>query len=275
MSEPAPLFDDRAITSNRARARQTGLVDFLRTWVLDEIQERLREVNRTFTQAIFIDPFEGPAVPEQAVIYPPQEAYEFAAGSADLITHFLSLHHANDPVGQLIQCRQALKPDGLLIAAMPGGETLVELRDALATAEIEATGGLSPRISPMGQIRDLGALLQRAGFALPVADLGRLTVTYPDMRALMHDLRGMGEANPMAARLRHFTQPKVISRAAEIYAQRYTDPDGRLIATFEIIFLTGWAPDESQPQALRPGSATTRLADALGALEIPVSDKDN
>ena len=167
-----------------------------------------------------------------------------------------------------MQGRRALQPDGLFIAVMLGGQTLHELRAALAQAEVEVSGGLSPRVLPMGEIRGLGALLQRAGFALPVADSFAKTVLYRDLFHLMRDLRAMGEGNALAARLRRPTSRAVFAKAAEIYRHSFGEPDGRIRATFEFIVLTGWAPDDRQPKPLRPGSAASRLADALGAPEM-------
>jgi SAM-dependent methyltransferase len=184
----------------------------------------------------------------------------------DLVIHAMGLHWANDPVGQLVQCRRALRPDGLLIALMFGGQTLSELRAALAQAESQVTGGLSPRVLPMGEIRDLGGLLQRAGLALPVADSITQTALYRDMFHLMRDLRGFGEASALAARPRHFTRPAILHRAGEIYRESYARPDGLIPATFEVICLTGWAPHADQQKPLRPGSATARLEDALNGV---------
>jgi hypothetical protein len=184
----------------------------------------------------------------------------------------MALHWASDPVGQIIQSRRALRPDGLFLATLFGGQTLHELRAALAAAETEITAGLSPRVAPMAEIRDLGGLLQRAGLALPVADCDRLTVTYATPLHLMRELRAMGEGNALDHRLRRPTRRAVLTRAAEIYTERFALPDGRVPATFEIVHLSGWAPDASQPQPLRPGSATHRLADALGAAETPLKD---
>lgn len=185
--------------------------------------------------------------------------------------HALSLHWANDPLGQLIQCRRAMKPDGLFLAVMFGGQTLQELRASLAEAESLVTGGLSPRVLPMAEIRDLGALMQRAGFALPVADSVTQTVHYTDLPALMADLRAMGETSALAARPRHFTRRDILTKAEAIYRANFPAPDGRITATFEVIFLTGWAPHESQQQPLRPGSAKARLADALRVPEQPLN----
>lgn len=194
------------------------------------------------------------------------------AGAHDLVIHAMALHWASDPVGQLIQCRRALQPDGLLLAIAPGGQTLHELRACLAEAEIGRTGGLSPRVAPMGEVRDLGALLQRAGLALPVADTVPLRAVYPNALALMHDLRGMGEGNAMTGRQRTMTPRGLLTDAAARYAEAFSAPEGGVEATFELIALTGWAPDASQPQPLRPGSATARLADALGTDETKLRD---
>ncbi len=192
------------------------------------------------------------------------EALPFSNGF-DLVLSCLDLHWVNDLPGALLQVRRALRPDGLFLAAMLGGDTLVELREAWLAAEIEVEGGASPRVSPFADGRDAGALLQRAGFALPVVDTDRITVTYGDAIALMRDLRGMGEANAVGLRRRGATRRATLFRAAEIYGQRFAGPDGRVRATFEVITLTGWAPHETQPRPLKPGSAAFRLAAALGS----------
>jgi len=240
--------------------------------VVAEVQERLAEVNRTFTDAVAVTPF--PALWRGWRTVPEAEVLALTEGAHDLVVHAMALHWANDPVGQLVQCRRALQPDGLFLGLLPGGQTLHELRAALAEAEAEVTGGLSPRVLPMGEIRDLGALLQRAGFALPVADSFTKTVLYRDAFHLMADLRAMGEANALTARLRHPTRRAVLLRAAGIYAERFGRPDGRIPATFEIICLTGWAPHDSQQKPLRPGSAAARLAEALNAAERPLPRED-
>ena len=181
----------------------------------------------------------------------------------------MGLHWANDPVGQLVQCRHALKADGMVLCSFLGGQTLHELRTSVAQAESNITGGLSPRVAPMGEIRDLGGLLQRAGFALPVADGTPLTATYDSAFHLMRDLRNMGEGNALHGRIKHGTRKAVLQEAAAIYANTFAN-DGRINATFEVITLTGWAPAENQPQPLRPGSATTRLADVLNTKETKI-----
>jgi SAM-dependent methyltransferase len=202
---------------------------------------------------------------------PEAEVLDLTVGAHDLVVHALSLHWANDLVGQLVQARRALRPDGLFLGVLFGGRTLHELRAALAEAEAAVTGGLSPRVVPMAEIRDLGGLLQRAGFALPVADSRTLTVTYETALHLMRDLRAMGEANAMAARTRKPLRRAILDKAASLYRSNFSR-GGRIVATFEMIFLTGWAPDASQPKPLRPGSAVKRLADALGADERPLID---
>ena len=271
MSQPPRLFDRATLLAHRNRARRgpDGPALFLHQAVADEIEQRLEEVNRTFTKAAVITGF--PEIwqkrPRTRLI-PDDETLGLSVTAHDLLLHVLSLHWANDPVGQLVQCRQAMAPDGLLIAALFGGQTLQELRAALTEAEADITGGLSPRVAPMGELRDLGGLLQRAGFALPVADYMPLTVTYETPFHLMRDLRAMGETNAMSDRLRYPTRRGVFAQAARIYAERHATPDGRIPATFEIAFLTGWAPADSQPKPLRPGSAQTRLADALGTKEF-------
>ncbi len=202
-----------------------------------------------------------------------EEALPFAHSCFDVVLSNLSLHWVNDLPGALAQIRRALRPDGLLLASLLGGRTLQELRECLLVAESEIAGGARPRISPFVETRDAGALLQRAGFALPVADADLLDVSYPDALALMRDLRGMGETNAATARARRFTRRDVLLRAAALYAERFAGPDRRIRASFEILTLTGWAPAPSQPKPLRPGSAAARLADALGVAELPAGEK--
>ncbi|PIL21790.1 hypothetical protein P775_02120 [Puniceibacterium antarcticum] len=231
-------------------------------------------INKTFTAPAIVTAF--PHVWREswpdARYVGDDDVLDLREGAHDLVIHCLGLHWANDPVGQLIQCRRALRPDGLSLTLAFGGQTLNELRSVLGQAEIDITGGLSPRVAPMGEIRDLGALLQRAGLALPVADSMPLTVSYGSALTLMRDLRAMGETNALTDRLRKPTRRAVLLRAAELYADTYGDADGRIPATFEIIALTGWAPDAGQQQPLRPGSAAARLADALGTREKRLSD---
>ena len=270
-----PRLTDRAqLARNRARSRADAL--FLHEAVADQVLERLEEVNRQFTAPAIVTghpDFWAACLPGAKVVED-ADRLDLAPGAHDLVLHAMALHWADDPVGQLVQSRHALKPDGLLIAAFPGGQTLHELRAALASAEAEVAGGLSPRVAPMGEIRDMGALLQRAGLALPVADAMTLTASYRDLPHLMSDLRAMGEGNALAARLRRPSRRALFARADAIYRSHFATEDGRIPATFEILTLTGWAPDASQPQPLRPGSAVTRLADALGTREgdFPQSD---
>ena len=201
------------------------------------------------------------------------EALPLRDGALDLVVSALALHFVNDLPGTLVQIRRALRPDGLFLAALLGGDTLTELRQAFAAAEAEMEDGLSPRVLPFADLRDLGALLQRAGFTLPVTDVDRLTVRYASPLALMQDLRRMGATNPLVDRRRRPLRRATLARMLEIYAQRFADPDGRIRATFEIVFLSGWAPHESQQQPLAPGSARTRLADALGTRERSAGEK--
>ena len=229
-------------------------------------------VNKAFTAPAIVTGFPqiwADFLPDAKIVEDAEEL-DLTPGAHDLVIHALALHWANDPVGQIIQCRRALRPDGLFLAAMFGGQTLHQLRAALAEAESTVSGGLSPRVAPMGEIRDLGALLQRAGLALPVADTVPLTVTYPTPLDLMRDLRAMGETNALDARMRQPTRRAVIDSAAKIYVDSYGTADGRIPAMFEMIFLTGWAPDDSQPKPLRPGSAKARLAEVLGVQETPL-----
>jgi NADH dehydrogenase [ubiquinone] 1 alpha subcomplex assembly factor 5 len=202
-----------------------------------------------------------------------EEALPFAGASFDLILSVLSLHAVNDLPGALVQIRRALKPDGLFIAALFAGETLSELRLAFASSEAETLGGASSRVAPFADVRELGHLLQRAGFALPGADVERTTVRYRDLLRLFADLRGLGETNVLAGRRTSFLSRRTMARLIAEYGSRFPDREGRFLATFEIAFLTGWAPHSSQQQPLRPGSAETRLADVLGTVEHKAGEK--
>ncbi|WP_172297910.1 methyltransferase domain-containing protein [Pseudoruegeria sp. HB172150] len=272
MTQPL-LTDISALDRARARAA-TDPALFLQEEAADEVHHRLAMVNRQFTAPAIVTVWPDlwrDGFPDAAII-PDSETLFLEKGAHDLVVHALSLHWSNDPVGQLIQARRALKPDGLFLGILFGGQTLFELRAALAEAEAAVTGGLSPRVLPMAEIRDLGSLMQRAGFALPVADSYIRAVSYPDPFALMRDLRAMGEANAMASRPRTFTRRAVLLEAAARYAAAYSDDTGRIPATFEFICLTGWAPGPGQQQPLRPGSAARRLADALGTTETALND---
>lgn len=202
-----------------------------------------------------------------------EERLPFGDATIDLAVSTLALHWTNDLVGALIQIRRALKPDGLFVGALFGGATLTELRQALLAAEDEITGGAFPRVSPFADTVDAAGLLQRAGFALPVADKDRVKVRYAHPIALLKDLRAMGETSVLIDRSRKPLSRKVLLRAMQIYVERFAEPDGRVPATFEIITVTGWAPHERQQKPLRPGSAKMRLADALGTVEQPTGDK--
>lgn len=272
MTAQPPLIDPTALAHRRARATERGM--FLQQAAADEVQDRVGMVKKAFTAPAIVTAFPQfwAALFPDATLIPEAEVLALEPQSHDLVIHAMGLHWANDPIGQLIQCRRALRPDGLLQAVALGGQTLNELRACLGQAEAEVTGGLSPRIAPMGELRDLGALLQRAGLALPVADSQPLTVEYTDAWALMRDLREMGEGNALEARLRRPTRRAVLQRATELYAAHFTAPSGRITATFDMIFLAGWAPDESQQKPLRPGSAQQRLADALNSREEPLPD---
>ncbi|APE45147.1 SAM-dependent methyltransferase [Sulfitobacter alexandrii] len=267
MTTPPPLTDRIALTFRRARAQPEAL--FLHEQAIQEIEDRLGMVNKTFTDPAVVTDFPrtwAGLLPDAKVV-PASDTLGLDVQAHDLVVHGMTLHWANDPVGQLVQCRRALRPDGLFISAAFGGQTLQELRACLGQAEAEVTGGMSPRVAPMGELRDMGGLLQRAGFALPVADAVPLTVSYRDAWALMRELRAMGEANALEARLRKPTSRAVLDLAAQLYQDHFNDGAGRVLATFELIFLTGWAPDDSQQKPLRPGSAQQRLADALNTDE--------
>ncbi|MDF3852833.1 methyltransferase domain-containing protein [Paracoccus pantotrophus] len=267
------LTDRRALERNRARALRLGPVDFLHRIVADEIEDRLAEVNRRFSAVAVVTgqpQFWRDAMPSAAIV-PDTPVLALEPGAHDLVIHALALHWAEDPVGQIAQAARALRPDGLFIAACPGGRSLHELRDALTRAEAEVTGGLSPRVLPMGEIRDLGGLLPRAGLALPVADQITQIASYRSLFHLARDLRAMGEGNALAQRLRRPTRRDVLLRAAALYAENHPDPqdETRIRATFDLVFLTGWAPDASQQKPLRPGSARMPLAEALASTRKP------
>ncbi|MBV9903882.1 MAG: SAM-dependent methyltransferase, partial [Alphaproteobacteria bacterium] len=227
------------------------------------LAERLSAVQRPLGERLDIDAALGT-----------DEHLDVADGVGfELAASILKLHTVNDLPGVLVQVRRALKPDGLFMAALFGGETLTELRQSLAAAEIEVTGGVSPRVAPFADVRDLGGLLQRAGFALPVADVERTVVRYSDFFALVRDLRVMGETNALVERSRRPMRREMLAAAMAHYAAHFADADGKLRATFDIVYLTGWAPHESQQQPLKPGSATARLADALGTAEKGAGEK--
>ncbi|EBA16969.1 hypothetical protein RSK20926_08367 [Roseobacter sp. SK209-2-6] len=266
------LFDRRALTLHRARRQPEAL--FLHELARDEVEDRLSLVNRSFTKPAIVTPFaeiwqnsfQDPKITADA------EVLDLEPGAHDLVVHAMALHWANDPVGQLIQCRRALSEDGLMLVIALGGRTLHELRSSLAEAETRVSGGISPRIAPMGEVRDLGGLLQRAGFALPVADVVPLTAEYRDILHLMHELRAMGESNALAQRLKTASPRALFAAAQEIYQAHFALPSGKLPATFELICLTGWSPSESQQKPLRPGSAQMRLADALKVPETNIPE---
>ena len=294
MSGPPKIFDRTAVRRHRDRAAaRAGDHDFLWREVAGRLAERLGDIKRDFTCVLDFGG-RGPDITAQpsasfvvrADLSPDMVAHgagprvaadeewlPFAPGSFDLVTSLLALHWVNDLPGALVQMRRSLRPDGLFMAAMLGGETLNELREALAQAESSLEGGVSPRLSPTVDLQDMGGLLQRAGFALPVVDLDTITVTYRHAFALMHDLRAMGETNALHERRKTFTRRATLMAAAETYAARFADDAGRLRATFQIIWLTAWAPHESQQQPLRPGAAKSRLADALDVEEMPAGDK--
>lgn len=272
----APLFDRRAWRLHRARAAPGA--DFLHQEIAERLIDRLDLVNREFAAILDLGARDGrlaamlaarkgaamviaaepseislAGVPAPRVRADP-ELIPFRDASFDLVASNLALHWCADLPGTLVQIRRALKPDGLLLAALFGGSTLVELRTALFEAELEADGGVSPRVSPTVELGDAAGLLQRAGFAMPVADSETITVTYPDLLALMRDLRGMGETNALAAR-RGFLSRAALARAGIIYAERFGTGDGRIKATFEVLYLTGWAP---HPGHARPRSGPRR-----------------
>lgn len=270
MSQTKPLFDRTTLLRNRARAEVRGPEYFLHQEALDEVKEKLSDINRTFTAPAIVTGFRNfwSAAFADAKILADDDTLDLEPAAHDLIIHAMCLHWSNDPVGQLIQCRRALRPDGVLVVALLGGQTLAELRTALSEAEAAIRGGLSPRVAPMAEIRDLGALLQRAGLNLPVADSSQRAVSYKDIFALMKDLRAMAETNAISDRAKNFVPKNLFEHAGRIYQDAFPAPDGRITATFDLVFLTGWAPDETQQKPLRPGSAKTRLADFLNTTEL-------
>ena len=294
MASPPRVFDRPLLAARRARALGEARpgADFLLSRLGEDLLDRFAAVTRRFEVGVEIG---GPTPALTTALMATgkvgrlfrldwttasrpdavadEEALPLAPASVDLAVSVLALHFANDLPGVMAQLRRALRPDGLLLAALLGGETLTELRQSLAEAEAELTGGASPRVAPFAELRTLGGLLQRAGFALPVIDQDRVTVRYADALVLMRDLRAMGATSVLHERSRRPLPRAVLLRAAAIYGERFADPDGRIRATFDIVSLSGWAPHESQQQPLRPGSAKARLADALGAREHSTGEK--
>jgi SAM-dependent methyltransferase len=291
MSNPV-VFDRNLLRARQRRARALGAETFLIDRVAADLAERLGAVLRKFDVAVdlgtpgaavrealadnaSIGTLVGvKAVPDGALaVVADEELLPLRDGALDLIVSALALQFGNDLPGALIQMRRALKPDGLLLAAMLGGDTLTELRQAFAVAEAEIEGGASPHVAPFADVREIGALLQRAGFALPVTDVERLTVRYSSPFILMGELRRMGATNVLVERRRRPLRRATLARMAKVYAERFSDRDGKVRATFEVVWLSGWAPHASQQQPLRPGVAQTRLADALGTREIGTGEK--
>lgn len=295
------VFDRRIVRRRRDRAAP-GLdgFDFLFMEGAARLCDRLEDIKRTFSSGLDLGCHGG----EVAAALPPgkvdtliqadlapnmvtrarqvsgqpglvcdEEALPLGVGTLDLVMSNLSLHWVNDLPGALSQSRMALKPDGLFLGAIFGGETLHELRDALAAAEIELEGGLSPRVSPFADVRDLGSLLQRAGFALPVVDADTITVSYADPLRLLADLRGMGETNAVIERRKTPLRRATLMSAMTKYMDAHADADGRVPATFQILTMTAWAPAANQQKPLKPGAATGRIADALGVDEVPLGEK--
>jgi SAM-dependent methyltransferase len=285
--ETPPLIFDRSLIRQRRQRWANSAPQFLNDIVIADLLARLAIVNRPLARMVLHGP--GAAALANALASLPstlhasdsipfpgasllfdEEALPFAAESLNGFIKLLGLESVNDIPGTLAQIRRSLAPDGLFLAAVLGGETLNELRRAWLAAESDVLGGTSPRIAPFVHVREWGALLQRAGFALPVVDADRRIVRYPDLLALMRDLRNLGLANALLSRSRRPVTRRLLLRLTEAYAAHFAAEDGRISATFEIIYLTAWSPHESQPKPLRPGSAAKRLADALGVKETPL-----
>jgi NADH dehydrogenase [ubiquinone] 1 alpha subcomplex assembly factor 5 len=292
------IFDRRRIRANIERsAHSLPGADFLLRHAGEELVGRLSAIKRDFLIAANTGSYHGvlsrllkDRIPRIGVIslsaaFPlasecpgpravaSEEALPLKDGSLDLAVSSLSLHLVNDLPGALIQIRRALRPDGLFLGALLGGDSLIELRQAFMIAETETADGVSPRVFPTADVREVGGLLQRAGFALPVVDSESLTVTYADPLALMRELKAMGAANPLTARSKKPLRRDTLARAAAIYSERFSEPDDRVRATFEILYLCGWAPHEGQQRPLKPGTAAARLADALGTLEHSAGER--
>jgi SAM-dependent methyltransferase len=285
LNAPHIIFDRNLLHERQRRADRIGGENFLLERATEELSDRLATITRKFPRVALIETPKAASLKEKLVASRQIEAIDIiniedAAETVraeparyNLAISLLSMQWLNDLPGVLAQIKRLLKPDGLLLAAMIGGDTLTELRDSFASAESEIEGGISPRVSPFVEVRTLGGLLQRAGLALPVTDVDRLTVRYANALELMRDLRRMGATNALRERNRKPLKRTTLLRAVEIYRERYADADGRVRATFEILWLSGWAPHESQQQPLKPGSAKARLADALRAVEFPAGDK--
>jgi len=290
VSQPIHIFDRQRVRRQRKRAAANfHHHDFLFREIKNRLTERLLDIDRTFEVTLNLGArcpvlsdrtaitadlttayCDDHAIPYIAI---DEEFLPIAAGSLDLVVSNLCLHWTNDLPGALLQIRQALRPDGLFLAAFLGGDTLIELRSSLMEAEMEIAGGAGPRVAPFADIRDAGGLLQRAGFALPVTDQDTITVTYDNAFKLMADLRGMGESNALIETPRAIPHRMLFTRAAEIYHERFSGEDERISATFQIIYLHGWAPADTQPKPLKPGSAQGKLADALNSLEMSAGEK--
>jgi SAM-dependent methyltransferase len=300
MSDAPPLIFDRALHRLRLDRAARRYAGFLKQRTAEDAAERLAAILRDVPLALDLGARDGAfarALAESdtaarvghlieadlsgamlagrggARLVADEERLPFAPESLNLVVSLLSLHWTNDLVGALVQIRRALKPDGLFVGALFGRDTLTELRQSLIAAEAEVSGGAGLRISPFADAVDAASLLQRAGFALPVTDVDRVTVRYSHPLQLMADLRAMGETNALVDRARQPLSRPVLARAFEIYAERFALADGRFPATFEIVTVTGWAPHPSQQQPLKPGSAKMRLADALGVVEHRLSDR--
>ncbi|MDA0361584.1 MAG: methyltransferase domain-containing protein [Proteobacteria bacterium] len=265
MSSSEALYDRQALTRNRLRSSSITASNFLLEEVAQELKERLLDSNRSFFKSAIVtgNPNFWKQWMPDAEILKDDDILSFEGERYDLIIHAMCLHWSNDPVGQLVQCKKALKPDGLFLGSLLGGQTLSELRQALLVAESTVSNGVSPRLSPTVDIREVGNLLQRVGLTLPVADASKLNVSYGSVYHLMRDLRAMGETNVLKRRMKTFTSRRLFLEVNRIYSKNHKLEDDKIRATFELIFLAGWAPDISQPQPLRPGSAQTHFSEVL------------
>ena len=272
MENTEKIIDKEALARSRARSDKKD--NFLQKLAVQEIKDRLKFIKKRFENILIIcnNSYYWQIAFNEADFISDDEILKFPRAGYDLVIHGMSLHYSNDPIGQLIQCRSSMEKGGLLLGIFLGGQTLNELRGSIASAEIELTGGISPRVLPMIDIRDAGSFLMRAGFSLPVADISVNEIDYKKPLDLLYDLRKMGETNVQKHRLKNFSHRKLFSLTFDKYIESQNSKNKRVKATFEFITITGWAPSKDTPKPLKRGSATMRLADALNVKEEKLKD---